>query len=73
MNGYKLTHQQSNSLKGEWYAPDSYFNPVEDINGDYFIFSEEVNQCVNPDFMWVKNLPEAEYLPPPLPPFPPKI
>ena len=64
MIGYKLTTQQTDDLKGQWYAPDSYFNPVKDINGKYFIFSEEVNQCVNPDFMWVKDLPEAEYVPP---------
>ena len=40
MFGYKLDTEQADSLKGQWYAPDSYFNPVEDINGDYFIFSE---------------------------------
>lgn len=68
MIGYKLTNKQADSLKGQWYAPDSYFNPVKDINGVYFIFSEEVNQCINPDFMWVKDLPEAEYVPPPTPP-----
>lgn len=68
MIGYKLTNKQADSLKGQWYAPDSYFNPVKDINGVYFIFSEEVNQCVNPDFMWVKDLSEAEYVPPPTPP-----
>lgn len=68
MIGYKLTNEQAKQLQGVAYADACYFNPVKDKNGVYFIFSEEVNQCVNPDFMWVKDLPEAEYVPPPTPP-----
>jgi len=64
MTGYKLTETQRNELVGHEFAPDQYFNPVPDINGDYFIFDVEVNDCVNPEFMWVKDLPEAEYIPP---------
>jgi hypothetical protein len=30
----------------------------------YFIFEGEVENCVNEEFMWVKELPEAEYVPP---------
>jgi len=55
-------------LFGQTYDGVQYFNPYPDINGDYFIFDEEVHNCVNPDFMWVKDLPEAEYIPPPPPP-----
>jgi len=62
--GHKLTIEQKDLLIGQWFAPDQYFNPVPDINGDYFIFDIEVNNCINPEFMWVKDLPEAEYIPP---------
>lgn len=64
MIGYKLTIEEKELLVGEQFAPDQYFNPVPDINGVYFIFEGEVNGCVNPEFMWVKDLPEAEYVPP---------
>ena len=70
MIGYKLDTQQAEELKGQEFAPYSYFNPVQDINGIYFIFEGEVNNCVNEQFMWVKELPQAEYVPPVQPPFP---
>jgi hypothetical protein len=55
MQGYKLTLEQSELLKGQTYAPDSLFNPIKDKNGNYFIFNE-VDDCVNKEFMWVKDL-----------------
>lgn len=64
MIGYKLNTQQKDSLIGNEFATNQYFNPVPDINGDYFIFDGEVDGCVNEDFMWVKELPQAEYVPP---------
>lgn len=64
MIGYKLNIQQKDLLIGNEFAPNQYFNPVPDINGDYFIFDGEVEGCVNEDFMWVKELPQAEYVPP---------
>ena len=64
MTGYKLTTEQKDLLVGQQFAPDEYFNPVPDIDGVFFIFSGEVEGCVNEEFMWVKDLPEAEYVPP---------
>jgi hypothetical protein len=61
MIGYKLTTEQAKELTGKQYAPDCYFNPVKDINGVYFIFQQEVEQS---DIAWVKELPEAEFVPP---------
>lgn len=60
---YLLTDLQKDDLVGQWYAPDSYFNPIQDINDDWVISQEEVDQCINPDFMWVKNLPLIEFIP----------
>ena len=67
-----LTVTQKDELVGQSYAPDSYFNPIQDLNNNWVISIEEINQCVNPDFLWVKNLPIIEYIPKP-PPFPPII
>lgn len=64
MTGYKLTTEQKDLLVGQQFAPDEYFNPVPDIDGVYFIFEGEVNGCVNEEFMWVKELPTAEYVAP---------
>jgi hypothetical protein len=58
-----LTITQKDELTGQWYAPDSYFNPIQDFNDDWVISIEEIDQCINPDFMWVKNLPLIEYIP----------
>jgi len=58
-----LTDLQKDDLVGQWYAPDSYFNPIQDFNDDWVISTEEIDQCINPDFLWVKNLPLIEYIP----------
>jgi hypothetical protein len=62
-----LTIEQSNSLVGQWYASDSYFNPIQDANNNWVISVEEMEQCVNPDYLWVKDLELIEYVPKPTP------
>lgn len=63
-----LTEQQKDLLVGQLYAPDSYFNPLQDINLNWVISVEEIEQCVNPDFLWVKDLEMIPYEPKPTPP-----
>ena len=64
MIGTKLTSTQALELRGKFLNDSCTFEPVIDINGDYFIFEGEVNDCTNEDFMWVKDLPTAEYVAP---------
>lgn len=66
-----LTENQKDSLVGQLYDEDSYFNPIQDINDNWIISIEEMDFCVNPEFQWVKDLPLIEYVPKPSPPFPP--
>ena len=66
-----LTESQKNELVGQLYDDDSYFNPIQDIEDNWIISVEEMEFCVNPEFMWVKTLPLIEYKPKPSPPFPP--
>lgn len=66
-----LTETQKDSLVGQLYDEDSYFNPIADLYDRYIISTEEMNFCVNPEFMWVKDLPLIDYEPKPSPPFPP--
>ena len=65
-----LTEQQKDSLVGKWYMQDSYFNPIQDLNDNWIISTEEIVQCINPDCQWVKDLPLIPYEPKPSPPFP---
>ena len=66
-----LTELQKNELVGQLYDEDSYFNPIQDDFDQWIISVEEMEFCVNPQFMWVKTLPLIEYKPKPSPPFPP--
>jgi len=56
----KLTQEQAEQLQGVEFAPDSFFNPILDANGNYIISLEEVEQC---DIQWVKQLPIIEFEP----------
>jgi hypothetical protein len=63
-----LTEIQKDELVGQLYDEDSYFNPIQDVNDNWIISVEEIDQCVNPEFMWVKDLPLIPYEPKPTPP-----
>ena len=66
-----LTETQKDSLVGQLYDEDSYFNPITDLNDQWIISIEEIDFCVNPEFQWVKDLPLIDYKPKPSPPVPP--
>ncbi len=66
-----LTIAEKDSLVGQLYDEDSYFNPIQDDFDNWIISVEEIDQCVNPEFQWVKTLPLIEYKPKPVDPFPP--
>jgi hypothetical protein len=58
-----LTIEQKDSLVEQLYAPDSYFNPIQDAQDNWVISVEEMNECINPDYLWVKDLELIEYTP----------
>jgi hypothetical protein len=58
-----LTIDQKNQLINQIYMPDSYFNPIQDADDNWIISVEEITQCTNPVFVWVKDLPLIEYKP----------
>lgn len=63
MEVYKLTTEQKDTLNGQSYDGNQYFNPVLDADGIWFISIEEVNGCINESFQWVKDLPLINYNP----------
>jgi hypothetical protein len=65
MELYKLTETDAGFLTGKTYAKDMIFNPVQDINGDWFISEEEVKGNTNRRYKDIlSKLELAEFLPP---------
>ena len=62
-----LTIQQKDELLGQIFDVDSYFNPIQDLDSNWVISTQEIDYCVTPEFLWVKNLPLIEYKPKPNP------
>ena len=60
-----LTELQKNELVGQLYAPSSYYNPIQDLNDNWVISVEEIEQTKTPNFLWVKDLPLILYIPKP--------
>ena len=58
-----LTIEEKDLLIGQQYAPDSYFNPIQDSLGDWVISTEEIDQNTNPDFDWLNDINLIEYKP----------
>lgn len=64
---YLLTEEQRNQLIGQKFDENSYFNPVQDNNDNWIITEIEVDETINQDFLWVKNLPLIDFEPKILP------
>jgi hypothetical protein len=60
---YLLTEKQKNELVEVEFIPDNYYNPIQDINNNWIISSEEVEQTTNKNYLWVKDLPLIDYKP----------
>jgi hypothetical protein len=58
-----LTLEQKDLLVGQLFAPDSYFNPIQDNLDNWVISVEEMEYCTNENFMWVKDLELIIYVP----------
>lgn len=59
-----LTLEQKKSIEGKEFAPDSFFNPIQDKNNNWVISIEEMEQATIPPYDWVHKLPLIDYLPP---------
>ena len=72
MIGYTLTHEQKEQIQGQYYTDSQFFNCVADIVGVWFLFlsDQDKPEVAVTEYAWVLDLPEAEYIPPPPPPFP---
>jgi len=64
MMGYKLTPEQADTLRGKEFEPDNFFNPVQDINGDWFIFEVEYELASRTEYPWMDGLVKVEFIAP---------
>lgn len=58
---YKLTQAQADLLFGIKISEGSFFNPIQDINGDWFISIQEIQAS---NIEWLQELVEAEFVAP---------
>jgi len=58
-----LTIEQKDLIVGQQYTTDSYFNPIQDLNDNWVISIEEMEYCINVDYLWVKDLDLIIYEP----------
>ena len=58
----QLTTQQKDLLVGQMFDDSSYFNPIQDINNNWFI--SEIEQQYS-SLNWLKALSTSEYVPKP--------
>ena len=72
MIGYILTTEQYDQVQGQFYTDSQFFNCVQDIDGVWYLFLSEQDkqEILNTEYMWLFDLPTAEYVPKPSPPFP---
>lgn len=63
MKVHKLTATQKNKLIGIEYIPNCSYNPIQDGSGVWIITSEEIEQTTDENYLWVKDLPQIEYIP----------
>ena len=73
--GYTLTQDEYNQVQGQYYTEYQFFNCVLSIDNIWFLFlsDEDKSVIMDTEWNWILSLPQAEYVPPPSPPFPPIV
>jgi len=66
MIGYKLTIEQKEAIQGVFYNDNCFFNCVQDINNDWFLFlsQSDKNEIESTQYAYLLLLSEFEYMPP---------
>ena len=66
MIGIKLTIEQKNAIQGQFYNENCFFNCVQDINNDWFLFlsQSDKNEIESTQYAYLLSLSEFEYVPP---------
>jgi hypothetical protein len=73
MEGRIVTNQQAEQLQGVFIDADTFFNFVQDINDNYFLFlsAQDEQDISKTEYAYLLDIPLSPYEPKPAPPFPP--
>ena len=58
-----LTVAQKDSLVGQMFDEDSYFNPIQNNENNWIISIEEIEQNINREFDWLHDLELIIFVP----------
>ena len=66
MVGIKLTIEQKNAIQGQFYNDNCFFNCVQDIVGDWFLFlsDSDKSEIANTEYAYLLQLNKFAYTPP---------
>ena len=66
MNGIKLTLEQKNAIQGVFYNENTFFNCVQDINNDWYLFlsDNDRNDMQNTEYKYLLSIEQFEYIAP---------
>ena len=66
MYGIKLTLEQKELIHRQFYNENCFFNCVQDINGNWFLFlsQSDKNEIESTEYSYLLSLQEFEYVPP---------
>ena len=67
MEVIKLTLEQKQEIEGKKFMVDQYFLPLEDADENWVVTVFEMENCIHPDFQWIKHCPRIEYKLKPIP------
>ena len=73
MEGRIVTNEQAEQLQGVFIDADTFFNFVQDINDNYFLFlsAQDEQDIAKTEYAYLLDIPLSPYEPKPTPPFPP--
>jgi hypothetical protein len=73
MEGRIVTNEQAEQLQGVFFDADTFFNFVQDINDNYFLFlsTQDEQDIAKTEYAYLLDIPLSPYEPKPTPPFPP--
>jgi len=58
-----LDNDEKEALEGQQYAPNRFFTPLQDDDNNWILPLDQITNCKNIKFWWVKHLPLIEYKP----------
>jgi hypothetical protein len=58
-----LTLAQKNLIEGKEFAPNSLFNPIQDLNNNWVISLQEIELATIPPYEWLQELPLIDFEP----------